>query len=119
MSTTSTNSPERVANERVIGDRLIGDRVTGLFVGRSTLDIVYGCRTFPEPDGKVDAEVAYVTGGGPALNAAVAFAALGGRARLCSPVGLGVFADRARADLESHGVELSDTAEGETDVLPV
>ena len=93
--------------------------MTGLFVGRSTLDIVYGCPRFPEPDGKVDAEVAYVTGGGPALNAAVAFAALGGRARLCSAVGQGVFADRARADVEGHGVELIDAAEGEADVLPV
>jgi sugar/nucleoside kinase (ribokinase family) len=91
----------------------------GLFVGRSTLDIVYGCDRFPEPDGKVDAEAAYVTGGGPALNAAVAFAALGGQARLCSAVGQGVFADRARADLAGHGVELFDIAEGEADVLPV
>ncbi len=93
--------------------------VTGIFVGRSTLDIVYGCARFPEPDGKVDAEVAYVTGGGPALNGAVAFAALGGRARLFSVVGQGVFADRARADLDEHGVELLDAAEGEADVLPV
>src|SRR6185312_12794448 len=93
--------------------------VTGIFVGRSTLDIVYGCARFPEPDGKVDAEVAYVTGGGPALNGAVAFAALGGRARLCSAVGQGVFAERARADVEAHGVELEDVAVGEADVLPV
>jgi sugar/nucleoside kinase (ribokinase family) len=95
------------------------DGVTGIFVGRSTLDIVYGCPRFPEPDGKVDAEVAYVTGGGPALNGAVAFSALGGCARLCSVVGEGVFAERARADLESHDVELYDAAEGEADVLPV
>lgn len=93
--------------------------MTGIFVGRSTLDIVYGCARFPEPDGKVDAEVAYVTGGGPALNAAIAFAALGGRARLCSAVGQGVFADRVRADVEGQGVELFDAAEGEADVLPV
>ena len=93
--------------------------MTGLFVGRSTLDVVYRCARFPEPDGKVDAEVAYVTGGGPALNGAVAFAALGGRSRLCSVVGQGVFADRARADLQEHGVELLDGAEGEADVLPV
>lgn len=93
--------------------------VTGVFVGRSTLDIVYGCARFPEPDGKVDAGFAYVTGGGPALNAAVAFAALGGRARLCSVVGQGVFADWARADVEGHGVDLIDAAAGEADVLPV
>ena len=95
------------------------DGVTGIFVGRSTLDLVYGCARFPEPDGKVDAEVAYVTGGGPALNAAVAFSALGGRARLCSVVGEGVFADRARSDILGHGVEIEDAAGGEADVLPV
>ena len=95
------------------------DGVTGIFVGRSTLDIVYGCARFPEPDGKVDAEVTYVTGGGPALNGAIAFAALGGRAQLCSVVGQGVFADRARADLDTYGVELLDVASGEADVLPV
>jgi sugar/nucleoside kinase (ribokinase family) len=99
--------------------RVAKDGVTGIFVGRSTLDIVYGCKRFPEPDGKVDAEVAYITGGGPALNGAVAFSALGGRARLCSVVGQGVFAGRARSDLEDHGVELFDVAAGETDVLPV
>lgn len=93
--------------------------MTGIFVGRSTLDVVYGCARFPEPDGKVDAEVAYVAGGGPALNAAVAFAALGGAARLGSVVGQGVFADRARADLAGHGVALEDAAPGEADVLPV
>ncbi|MGZ3274624.1 MAG: PfkB family carbohydrate kinase [Caulobacteraceae bacterium] len=93
--------------------------VAGLFVGRSTLDVVYGCARFPEADGKVDAEVAYVTGGGPALNGAIAFAALGGLARLCSVVGEGVFAERARADLGEYGVELFDAAEGEADVLPV
>ena len=59
---------------------MANDGVTGIFVGRSTLDIVYGCARFPEPDGKVDAEVAYVAGGGSALNGAVAFAALGGPA---------------------------------------
>lgn len=98
---------------------MVEDRVTGLFVGRSTLDIVYACARFPGADDKVDAEAAYVTGGGPALNAAVAFAALGGRARLCSVVGEGLFADRVRADLNDHGVDLLDAGEGQADVLPV
>lgn len=93
--------------------------VSGIFVGRSTLDIVYTCRRFPDPDGKVDAEAGYATGGGPALNAAVAFAALGGRARLCSPIGAGPLAEAVRQDLERHGVELFDTAPGQRDVLPV
>jgi sugar/nucleoside kinase (ribokinase family) len=93
--------------------------LTGLFVGRSTLDLVYRCARFPDPDGKVDAAEGYVTGGGPALNAAVAFAGLGGRARLCSAIGAGPLADRARQDVGAYGVEVFDAAEGEEDVLPV
>lgn len=93
--------------------------VAGVFVGRSTLDLVYACARFPEPDGKVDAEVGYMTGGGPALNAAVAFAGLGGRARLYSAIGEGVFADWVRGDVGGQGVELFDAAAGEAGVLPV
>ena len=93
--------------------------VAGVFVGRSTLDLVYACARFPEPDGKVDAEVGYMTGGGPALNAAVAFAGLGGQARLCSVIGQGVFADWVRGDIGGQGVQLFDAAAGEEGVLPV
>ena len=96
-----------------------GRDVSAIFVGRSTLDLVYACARFPEPDGKVDATASYRTGGGPALNAAVAFSALGGKARLCSEIGEGPFADEARADLRTHGVELFDVAAGRPDVLPV
>ena len=95
------------------------DPVTALLVGRSTLDIVYACAGFPDADGKVDAEVAYKAGGGPALNAAVAFAGLGGQAKLLSVVGEGPFADWVRGDIGRYGVQLIDAAAGETDVLPV
>jgi sugar/nucleoside kinase (ribokinase family) len=92
---------------------------TALFVGRSTLDIVYVCDRLPEADGKVDAQAGYVAGGGPALNGAVTFAALGGRARLLSPVGMGAMAEAARADIARHGVELLDAAPGQADALPI
>lgn len=93
--------------------------VTGLFVGRSTLDVVYACDRFPGPDGKVDAHHAYAAAGGPALNAAVAFAGLGGRARLCSAIGEGAYAEAARRDIGAYGVEVFDAAAGEEGVLPV
>lgn len=95
------------------------DGPTGIFVGRSTLDIVYACARFPEADGKVDAQSSYLTGGGPALNAAVAFSALGGRSRLCSPIGAGPMADWVRRDVEAHGVEILDPAERVEGALPV
>jgi sugar/nucleoside kinase (ribokinase family) len=93
--------------------------VTGIFVGRSTLDIVYACDRLPAPDAKVDAAAGYLAGGGPALNAAAAFAHLGGTARLCSVVGAGPMADVVLADLDGAGVELFDAAEGRPGVLPV
>lgn len=92
---------------------------SAIFVGRSTLDLVYACERFPESDGKVDATAGYRTGGGPALNAAVAFSALGGQARLCSEIGEGPFAEEALADIGAQGVELFDTAAGQADILPV
>jgi sugar/nucleoside kinase (ribokinase family) len=96
-----------------------GERVTGLFVGRSTLDLVYACQSFPEPDGKVDAASGYFAAGGPALNAAITFAGLGGRARLLTVIGEGAMAARVREELASAGVELIDAAAGEADALPV
>lgn len=98
---------------------MASQRVTGLFVGRSTLDIVYACAAFPQADSKVDAGFSYMSGGGPALNAAAAFAGLGGRARLCSVIGEGPLADWVRQDVGRHGVEIFDAARGEADVLPV
>ena len=96
----------------------MGD-ATAIFVGRSTLDIVYACDRLPEADGKIDAHRSYLTGGGPALNAAVAFADLGGRARLCSILGQGPMADWVRDEVARHEVGLVDAAEDEGDVLPV
>lgn len=93
--------------------------VKGLFVGRSTLDIVYACDAFPGPDDKIDARAGYVRAGGPAMNAAIAFADLGGRALLLTEVGEGPLADGARTDAERHGVEILDAAAGRPDALPV
>jgi sugar/nucleoside kinase (ribokinase family) len=57
-------------------------RRTGLFVGLSTLDIVYRVAAPPGPDEKVQAAGQDLAAGGPATNAAVTFAALGGAATL-------------------------------------
>jgi sugar/nucleoside kinase (ribokinase family) len=90
----------------------------GVFVGRSTLDLVYGCARLPDPDGKVDADWSYLAAGGPALNAAIAFAGLGGAARLCSPLGEGPLADWVRGDLDRYGVGVFDPAAGQPSTLP-
>lgn len=80
----------------------------GVFVGLATLDVIQHVEELPRPDAKVTATWQGVAAGGPALNAAVTFAALGGSARLITRVGSGPVADLVRADLAAHGVELVD-----------
>jgi len=92
---------------------------TAVFVGRSTLDVVYACDRIPQADAKIDARAGYVASGGPALNAAITFAGLGGRALLLTEIGEGPLADKVRQDVLSHGVEILDAAAGAGEVLPI
>ncbi|MBI9114912.1 PfkB family carbohydrate kinase [Sanguibacter suaedae] len=85
-------------------------RPVGVFGGLTTLDIVHRADRAPGRDEKITAVRQDVAAGGPAANAAVVFAALGGRARLVTVLGRGAVARIARDDLESHGVEIVDVA---------
>lgn len=87
-----------------------GARPVGLFVGLAVLDVIQLVDAPPGPDEKIVALDQAVAAGGPAANAAVAFAALGGRALLAAPVGAGPLAELIRADLTACGVELIDCA---------
>ena len=89
-------------------------RPVGLFVGLAVLDVIQLVEAPPGPDEKIVALDQAVAAGGPAANAAVAFAALGGRALLAAPVGAGPLAELIRADLTAHGVELIDCAAAPT-----
>jgi len=82
----------------------------GVFGGLTTLDVVHRADRAPGRDEKITAVRQDVAAGGPAANAAVVFAALGGRARLVTVLGQGAVARIARDDLESHGVEVVDVA---------
>ena len=84
----------------------------GVFVGLTTLDVIHRSRRAPGPNEKMTAERQDLAAGGPAANAAVVFAALGGRARLLTALGSGPAADLARADLTAHGVEVIDVGQG-------
>ena len=81
-------------------------RPVGLFCGLTVVDVIQLVEAPPGPDDKVVALDQLVAAGGPATNAAVAFAALGGRAILAAPVGAGPLAELVRADLAATGVEL-------------
>ncbi len=80
----------------------------GIFVGLSTIDIVYNVDEFPAPNGKVAARSQSIFVGGPATNAAIAFAHLGGQATLVTAVGRIRMAQAIRQELERYSVQLID-----------
>jgi sugar/nucleoside kinase (ribokinase family) len=85
-----------------------GDALRGLFIGLATIDLVYDVVDFPRPNQKVNALNQQVYVGGPATNAAIAFAHLGGQAELAAAVGRHPLAGVIRAELERYGVQLTD-----------
>lgn len=87
-------------------------RQRALFVGRATLDAVYSLDHFPNQDTKVFARELRVAPGGPALNAAITYALLGGEAALMTAVGGGPWAGLVRNELERLGINLIDLASG-------
>ena len=86
-------------------------RPRGLFLGLATADLTSAVEERPAPNTKVTAISQSLRGGGPALNAAVAFAALGGSATLFAPVGRTALSMAIREDLAEHGVALVDLAD--------
>ena len=84
----------------------------GLFVGMTTLDCLYQAKHPPAADEKVVATKSLLVSGGPATNAAVAFAQLGGsqgnEALLLSAVGKHPLTTLLKEDLQEYGVTLSD-----------
>ncbi len=86
------------------------DTPSGLFVGLTTFDLVHYVERFPRDDEKIQAVARWTGAGGPAANAAVAFAALGGHATLLTGVGNGALPQAALADLSDLGVKVVDLA---------
>nr|WP_245190059.1 PfkB family carbohydrate kinase [Leucobacter exalbidus] len=93
--------------------------VRGLFVGLATLDIIHRVDTPPGANEKITALAQFVAAGGPAANAAVTFAALGGEATLLTALGAGTIADTIRSELRSVGVTVIDSAPELRDAAPV
>lgn len=86
-------------------------RRAGLFVGLATLDLVQRVDALPGPDDKATATWQELAAGGPALNAAVVFAALGGDATLVTRVGAGPLGRLVADDLRRQNVRLIDLAD--------
>ena len=83
------------------------------------MDVIHRISAPPSVNEKVTARDQFVAAGGPAANAAVTFAALGGRAVLVTALGVDPVADLVRADLAAHGVRIVDGAGGEHRPVPI
>ena len=83
-----------------------------LFVGRVTLDVVYALEHFPAQDTKVFARAMRVVPGGPATNAAITHALLGGTSSLITALGGGPWATQVREELDRLGITVMDLAAG-------
>ena len=81
-----------------------------MFLGRSTLDVLYWLDCLPDEDTKIYARHLQAAPGGPALNSAITHALLGGKTMLISAVGGGPWAAPVRAELDRLGVRLFDLA---------
>jgi sugar/nucleoside kinase (ribokinase family) len=91
----------------------------GLFVGLTTLDIIYLTEYYPRSNEKIVALDQTIAAGGPATNAAIAFAGLGGQARLYSSIGRNALAGLIRADLDTYRVEVTDLTADRTESPPI
>jgi sugar/nucleoside kinase (ribokinase family) len=83
-------------------------RANGLFIGLSTLDLIYRVERLPQANEKIVALDAAIAAGGPATNAAVAFARLGGNAQLCAAIGQHPNSSLIRSDLMAETVTTLD-----------
>ena len=92
---------------------------SALFVGLTTLDLVHTVDEALAPNQKVTAARQDLAGGGPAANAAVTFAALGGEAVLLTALGCHPLARVAAAELVSRGVAIIDATPSASDVPAV
>lgn len=91
----------------------------GLFVGLATLDVIHRIDAPPAPNEKITATAQFVAAGGPAANAAVTFAALGGRPTLVTALGTGTIARAIADDLRLAGVDVVDIAETRENISSV
>jgi len=91
----------------------------GVFVGLATLDVIHRITRPPGTNEKITSTAQFVAAGGPAANAAVTFAAVGGDAIVVTALGDGPVADLIRADLAAYGVRVVDAATGTTRAVPV
>jgi sugar/nucleoside kinase (ribokinase family) len=91
----------------------------GLFVGLTTIDIQYLVDTFPALNSKTVAGTFAMSVGGPATNAAITFAHLGGKSHLMSAIGNNQFTPFIESELHHYNVEFTDLSPLASQLLTV
>jgi len=94
-------------------------RPKGVFVGLATVDTIYTVESIPKRNQKISVPGQQISAGGPATNAAVSFAFLGGRTELVTAVGAHPLAAVIREDLAQHSVRLHDLASRRREIPPI
>jgi len=90
-----------------------------LFVGLATIDLSYVLDEIPRRNAKISVSGQQLTAGGPAANAAVAFAALGGSSTLVTAVGQHALAAVIREEMLRFSVTLHDIGADQSAAPPV
>lgn len=80
-------------------------KFSGLFAGLTTIDIQYFVDKFPAPNKKIKTDAPEILVGGPATNAAVAFAQLNGGASLVSATGKNSFSTFIESDFKENNIQ--------------
>ena len=78
-----------------------------LSVGHAAYDLTMTVARHPQADEKLQASGMQSCGGGPAANAAVQVARLGGRSSFCGYLGYDLYGDAHVAEFEAEGVDLT------------
>ncbi len=94
-------------------------RPKGLFIGLATLDLAYMVDNIPPRNAKISVPSQHISAGGPAANAAVTFAFLGGRSALVTAVGKHPLGTVIRQDLDHFSVSVHDIARNRKEAPPV
>lgn len=91
----------------------------GLFVGLTTLDLIYLSDHYPQENQKVVAQDYLTVAGGPATNAAVAFSYFGNHSQLLTVLGQHPLSQLIRADLANYPIQILDLIPEKSDSPPV
>ncbi|MDQ6987469.1 MAG: PfkB family carbohydrate kinase [Mariprofundaceae bacterium] len=85
-----------------------------LCIGHASFDITMNAPHHPGSDEKMLANAMHLCGGGPAANAAVQVARLGGKAAFCGYLGNDIFGETHWRELQDEGVDTSAVVRGDT-----